>query len=1282
MASANEFAFQNDMIAQLVANGWLLGKPEGYNRELALYSEDVLGFVKDTQVEQWQKFCGLYPSDPEQKFLERVASQLNKADPNATSTDMRTFGTLGVLRHELRDRGTRFSLCQFKPDHDLNPDTLASYGKNRLRVVPELVYSPWADFSAPSQPSPPGEGDEHEAEPKKFAKKWRIDLVLFVNGLPVATLELKSEFKQSVQNAIKQYQTTRFAIDPVTKKPEPLLTFKRGALVHFAVSQYEVYMTTQLKGDDTFFLPFNKGTKEGGAGNDTPDLSTEKGLNQYATDYLWNEVLLPDNLLNILARFVHLEIEDKEDWEGRKFKKETMIFPRYHQWNVVTKLVRAAREEGPGQKYLIQHSAGSGKSNSIAWAAHQLSSLYTEAGKKQFDSVIIVTDRTVLDDQLQDTIYQFEHTDGVVGRINRKEGDGSKSDKLAIALQNSQPIIIVTIQTFPYVLKAIEHNTNLKERNYVVIADEAHSSQTGSTARQLKEVLMMDGSAEEELSTEDILDAAVAARKASKNLSYLAFTATPKTKTLELFGRLPKPELPASKTNKPEAYHVYSMRQAIEEGFILDVLKNYTNYKVAYNLAQKMQGADEEVESKKAKVKLNQWVRLHDYNIAQKVQVVVEHFKDNVMGLLGGQAKAMVVTSSRKEAVRYKQGFDKYITAKGYNKITAMVAFSGEVEFTEKDPGCEALIGDKFTESNMNPGLKGRDMRKAFDSDDYQVMIVANKFQTGFDQPKLCAMYVDKKLGGVECVQTLSRLNRTYPGKADTGTFVLDFFNDPEDILNAFQPYFETAELADVSDPDMIFDLSEKLRASGIFLWQEVEQFCDAFFVKSKSNAAIANICKPAVDRWQIRYKSSLEAYKQAKEMFERTKVTGDAVLIANAENSFKECKQEKDALEIFKKDLGTFVRFYEFMSQIVDYDDKDLEKLSLYARNLRPMLRETIVDEDDIDLNSVVLSHYRLSKIRQQDLKLQPDTEDPLEPGDGLGSAKAKDKKEEFLSQIIERLNEVFVTDELTDKDMVNYLYTLRDKVSENDRVMNQIANNTPDQAMLGDFPKAMEDAVMDSSEAHQNQMVQLLSDPLKAQKYYKLVFDLLQQNDRDTHTNYALGRSEFSRGIEAELDQVAEPRARYGASKPIGHLKLVIDADYASSPMSFPQELGDILTVQINQACEIDADVELVVERVNEGSIIIEYALHAATVTGVVSAGLVGFRSLCESTKWFSDKLSALSGQSLSLLDQKLTKYENYKIDSSNLALISDEEYEKIVLEVNGKTPGIKSPWNNAPQ
>jgi len=465
------------------------------------------------------------------------------------------------------------------------------------------------------------------------------------------------------------------------------------------------------------------------------------------------------------------------------------------------------------------------------------------------------------------------------------------------------------------------------------------------------------------------------------------------------------------------------------------------------------------------------------------------------MGLLGGQAKAMVVTSSRKEAVRYKLAFDKYVAENHYQSIRAMVAFSGDVEFTEKDPDCAQWLGDKFTEKNMNPDLKGRDMRKAFDSDDYQVMLVANKFQTGFDQPKLCAMYVDKPLGGVECVQTLSRLNRTYPGKAETGTFVLDFFNDPQDILDAFQPYYQTAELLNVSDPNIVFDLFEKLRGSGIFVWNEVERFCEAFFAKNKSNAAISNIVKLAQDRWQKRYSLAVEAHQQAKAIFERSKKTADAVLIANAENSFKECKQERDRLEIFKKDLGSFTRFYEFMSQIVDYDDKALEKLSLYARHLRPLLREKVTSDEDVDIDNVVMSHYRLAKIRQQDIKLEENLPGyELEPSNDIGSAKAKDKKEEFLSQILVRLNELFMTDELTDRDLIIYAHTVKNKLQENKLVMTQIANNTPEQALLGDFSQAIDNAVMDSNQAQQAMMKQYLSNPDLARGFARVVFDLLQ--------------------------------------------------------------------------------------------------------------------------------------------------------------------------------------------
>ncbi|MEC5129544.1 type I restriction endonuclease [Verrucomicrobiales bacterium BCK34] len=1071
--SAAERAFQSEIVKHLTGTGWLEGKSAHYDRERALYPEDVIGFVKETQPEAWEKLSKQYPKDPEKALLDAVARQLGKADPNGTAKELRKYGTLGVLRHPIKDRGAQIRMCQFKPDHDLNPETLMRYGANRLRVVQELKYSPYSATYAKGGAT---------------GKDWRIDLVLFVNGIPVATLELKSEFKQAIEKAVSQYKKDRPPKDPHTGKNEPLLTFKRGALVHFAVSQFEVQMCTKLAGKDSYFLPFNKGTAEGAAGNDVP----EDG--DHCTSYLWKEVLQWENFLNILARFIHLEVREVADFEGLKSKKETLIFPRFHQWDVVNKLIDSARTGGPGQKYLVQHSAGSGKSNSIAWTAHQLSSLHKEDGTKVFQSVLVITDRTVLDDQLQDTIYQFEHSEGVVGRINREEGGGSKSSKLAGALLEGQPIIIVTIQTFPFVLEEIRKNTSLKESCFAIIADEAHSSQSGSTARKLREVLMADqleeGEDEEGVSAEDMLDLALEARRASDNLSYFAFTATPKPRTLELFGRLPDPGLPAAKDNRPEAFHVYSMRQAIEEGFILDVLTNYTTYSTAYKLAQKQAAADEDVDSKKASKQLKQWVKLHGYNVGQRVQVIVEHFRRKVQDQLGGQAKAMVVTSSRIEAARYKLGFDRYIKDQGYSDLQAMVAFSGEVN----DPESADL---PLTEKNMNPNLKGRDMRKAFDTGEYQVMIVANKFQTGFDQPKLCAMYVLKKLHGVDCVQTLSRLNRTFPGKESDQTFVLDFINDPQDILEAFLPYYQTAELADVSDPNLVYSLFDKLGAQDIYTWSEVEYFTEVFFSSRKgehAKKALSSACKPAVDRWKSRYKTAVAKLKLARKLVERAKKAADAVLIANAEKDQKEAKDSKDKLDIFKKDLGSFTRFYEFMSQIVDYDDRELEKLNVFARHLAPLLREDADEEDPIDLSNVALTHYRLQKKWKNSIVLSEGDEDStLKPGSDLGSGTSRDKEEARLSAIIARMNELFAAENLSDSDLVNYAHTIADKVRENELVMSQVKNNTGEQTLLGDFPKAVIDAVLASSDAHNEIKTQYLSDATVKRGFEKLILELL---------------------------------------------------------------------------------------------------------------------------------------------------------------------------------------------
>lgn len=692
----------------------------------------------------------------------------------------------------------------------------------------------------------------------------------------------------------------------------------------------------------------------------------------------------------------------------------------------------------------------------------------------------MVTDRTVLDSQLQETIGQFDHASGVVSRINRDEGDGSKSSQLTEALAKGTPIIIVTIQTFPHVLKAIQESTTLKSSRFAVVADEAHSSQSGSTARQLREVLMAE-QVEDEMSAEDMMNLTLAARGGSTNISYFAFTATPKGKTLELFGRPDKPNMPLGPENKPKPFHVYSMRQAIEEGFILDVLKNYTNYSLAYKLAMQTE-TDSEVDSKKARTRLSKWVRLHPHNIGQKVAIIVEHFRSNIMNLLAGQAKAMIVTSSRLEAVRYKLAFDKYVKEQGYGAIQAMVAFSGDVEEE----------GQTFNERNMNPDLHGRDMRKAFDTQDYQVMLVANKFQTGFDQPKLCAMYVDKKLTGVDCIQTLSRLNRTYPGK--DSTYVLDFVNDPQDVLEEFQKYFETAKLETVSDPNLVYDLFHKLKGTGIFTWSEVESFSDAYFDPKRGGDSLPGYIKPAVDRFSKRYKLATEAIRESRKMLKVIELDGGSKTDkVNAERRVTEAAEARAELDLFKKDLNSYIRFYEFVSQITSFDDQDLERLCVFARHLLPMLRQEVLEEDEIDLSAVILSHYSLRAKRTQDLKLKEDAQGyGLQGISAVGSAKAREEKKDFLSHILEQLNDLFGT-EVTDGDKLDWLQGMASKIAENQPLMEQVRNNSRDAIMLGDFPKAVDAAVIERMDTQNGMSLDYLSRPDAANRIQSLLLDIL---------------------------------------------------------------------------------------------------------------------------------------------------------------------------------------------
>ncbi|WP_458736893.1 type I restriction endonuclease subunit R [Pseudomonas chlororaphis] len=1053
MADSKEAQFQQDIISTLVEQGWLVGKASGYDRRTALYTEDALGYFKDAWPERWDKFAKANPNAPEDVLIQKLVRELEQS------------GTLDVLRHGFKLPAVKVELCSFQPDHGMNPDTLKRYQHNRLRVVPEVSYSPHARDAG-------GSGQSYNP---------RLDLVLFVNGIPTATLELKSEFKQSVENAKRQYRYDRPVKDPLTRKSEPLLTFKRGALVHFAVGQNEVAMTTKLAGKDTFFLPFNLGSEEGGAGNPMPADDS-----QYATSYLWQRLLQPDAWLKVLGRFLHLDKKTSEGFDGTLVTKETMIFPRYHQWEVVNKLVNTTRTEGPGKRYLIQHSAGSGKSNSIAWTAHQLASLYDDAGQRLFNSVIVVTDRTVLDSQLQNTIYQFEHAQGVVKPISREIGNQSKSEQLAEALAEQTRIIIVTIQTFPALFDALDKYPKLASGRYAVIADEAHSSQTGSSASKLKQILGSDVLEAEEVSAEELLDAAVQARQPNERISYYAFTATPKAKTLELFGRPANPTLPASSSNKPEAFHLYSMRQAIEEGFILDVLRNYTTYSTAWKIAHP-DGEDEEVDSKKARIKLARWVRLHPYNISQKVEVIVEHFRANIRKLLNGQAKAMVVTSSRQEAVRYQLAVRAYVQQMGYNDVHPLVAFSGSVLADE-------VIPEEVTESSnlLNPGLNGRDLAEAFDTQDFNVMIAANKYQTGFDQPKLCAMYVDKKLQGVDCVQTLSRLNRTFGDSKET--FILDFFNEPQDILDAFLPYYTKAELTDVTDPQIIYDLQKKLDAEGIYHWQEVEAFAMAFFDPKAAASKLSYYCTPAKERFAKRYAFSLESHQQALDYKRTAEANGDSAGLKKAEHALKEAGEQIDQLDLFRKNLQSFVRLYEFLSQIIPYEDRELEQLCVYAKHLHPLLHLDRLQQDDVDVGELQLSHYRLSKRAEHQLRLSEEKgEYTLKPGSDVGSGKPHDPEKKRLSEIIEALNDIFGA-ETQDDDQLHFATGITQRLLRQDDLMAQVNSHSVDQVMHGLLPKRVLDTVLDAMTDNEKLSLEVLDNETKSRAFALVILKMLK--------------------------------------------------------------------------------------------------------------------------------------------------------------------------------------------
>lgn len=913
--------------------GFATRQAVAYDEALALFPEDVTGFLGDSQPTRWGQLEALLGEKTQATVLDSLAKELELK------------GTLHVLRHGFKCYGKTFRMAFFRPNSGMNPDAAALYGTNRLTITRQVAFASVLK----------------RADGKN--RRCIIDVTLSLNGLPIATAELKNPMTgQRAADAIRQYSEER-------DERDLLFAFRKRALVHFAVDPDEVWMTTRLKGRETVFLPFNRG-HDHGAGN--PPVA-----GNWKTHFLWDEVLQADSLMDILLRFMHLEVKERQvktDKGVRTIRKETMIFPRYHQLDAVRKLIAHAGAHGSGRNYLIQHSAGSGKSNSIAWLAHRLASLHDANDEKVFHSVVVVTDRRVLDQQLQNTIYQFEHKTGVVEKIEEN------TQQLARALSAGTPIVITTIQKFPFISQALStlesKGTGVKidtaGKRFAVIVDEAHSSQSGETAMALKGMLNKEGieaAIAAQLSEEeddDLPEDAKAAmlrdslkRARQPNLSFFAFTATPKFKTKTLFDE------PGPTGTSP--FHEYTMRQAIEEGFIMDVLQNYTTYKRFFGLIKQVEN-DPDVPRKKAAKALTRYLELHPVNIEQVVSVIVEHFRLYVMHELGGRAKAMVVTGSRLAAVKYKLAFDRYIKAHGYDGIRSLVAFSGTVEDPEDQ-------GSAYTEVSMNDGLAESELPETFERDDYRVLLVAEKYQTGFDQPLLQTMYVVKRLAGVQAVQTLSRLNRMAPGKART--FVLDFANEEDDVYKAFKPYYEVTPVGENADPHRLSELQHKLLEWAIFAPDDLNAFAEVWYRRKREHSATDHRLMNSV----------LDAVVQR--FLDR-----------------EEAEQEK-----FRGQLTAYRNLYAFLSQIIPYQDSDLEKLYAFVRNLISKLPPPGDGQAFALDDEIALRFFRLQQMTEGSIDLSDGEADPLKGPTDVGTARSPDE-EVALSSLIEKLNERFGTD------------------------------------------------------------------------------------------------------------------------------------------------------------------------------------------------------------------------------------------------------------------------------
>ena len=877
--------------------GYQKRREEDYDRALCLIPRDVLDFVLATQPQEWKRLSQHHGAAVEEQFLKKLSSEIGRR------------GTLDVLRNGIRDMGCRFRLAYFRPSSGLNEETRWLYQGNLFSVARQLHYSNRNNKS--------------------------LDLALFLNGMPIFTTELKNPLTgQNVQDAIRQYRTDR---DP----REPLFAYGR-CLAHFAVDPELVYVTTHLTGPQTYFLPFNQG-KYGGAGN-PPVPPTQSG---YPTSYLWEGTWARDSVLDLVRQFIH-EVQE-EDERGRKTGKRYLIFPRYQQLDCVRRLVTDAGSHGPGQRYLIQHSAGSGKTFTIAWLAHQLSTLHDAEDRRVFDSIVVISDRRVLDRQLQAAMRQFEQTLGVVENID------TTSRQLKEALESGKTIIVTTLQKFPVIAQEIGE---LPGQRFAVIVDEAHSSQSGEGTQGPRDVLAASSLEEAEAedtgaqtSEEEELDnaalAQMARRRQPANVSTFAFTATPKPKTLELFG-----------TRRPDGtfapFHLYSMRQAIEEGFIRDVLENYTTYRAYWRLFKKIED-DPRYDKTKAAYLLRSFVDLHPHAIDEKVRIMVEHFTSKSQSEIVGRAKAMIVTRSRLHAVRYKLAVDRRLAELGH-PFKALVAFSGTVQDG----------GQSYTEHGMN-GIPEAQTARTFESPEYRMLIVANKFQTGFDQPLLQTMYVDKKLGGVNAVQTLSRLNRTHQDKP--GTMVLDFANESDDIQAAFQPYYETTVLSEATDPNLLYEIQTRLKTFAVHMDEDVETFARVFFADGTTLDQLYAALAPVV----ARFSDLPEGERQD-----------------------------------FRGQVTDYVRLYSFLAQVLTFLDADLEKLYVFAKHLRRLLsteREELPREIQ---QSIDMESYRIQQTGSGKVALVRKGS-PLDPVASKETRDPTPEELEALSRIIADLNERF---------------------------------------------------------------------------------------------------------------------------------------------------------------------------------------------------------------------------------------------------------------------------------